>query len=117
MNDLGSGVEKILKIMSLVEVINPKLILIDDFESGLHPSLIEMFIEWLKNGKWQVVLSTHSIDVLNSIVDITPEDTSVLLLKKDSEDILNYEIFNLDKLTAYINSNSDPRYLIDAFDL
>jgi len=30
---------------------------------------------------------------------------------------LNYEIFNLDKLTAYINSNTDPRYLIDAFDL
>ncbi len=117
LNDLGSGVEKILKIMSLVEVINPKLILIDDFESGLHPSLIEMFIEWLKNGNWQVVLSTHSIDVLNSIVDIAPIDTSVLLLKKDSEDILNYEIFDLDKLTAYINSNTDPRYLIDAFDL
>ena len=117
LNDLGSGVEKILKIMSLVEVINPKLILIDDFESGLHPSLINMFIEWLKDGNWQVILSTHSIDVLNSIVDITPIDTSVLLLKKDSEDILNYEVFNLDKLTAYINSNTDPRYLIDAFDL
>ena len=117
LNDLGTGIEKIVKIMSLVEVIEPKLILIDDFESGLHPSLIELFIEWLKNGKWQTIISTHSIDVLNSIIDSNPPDTSVLLLKKDSEDILNYEKFELDKLTAYMNSNADPRYLVDTFDL
>lgn len=53
LKDLGSGAEKVIKIMALLEVMTPKLVLIDDFEAGLHPSLLMLFLKWLKekNGR------------------------------------------------------------------
>jgi AAA15 family ATPase/GTPase len=117
LNDLGSGAEKAVKIMSLIEVIKPKLLLIDDFEAGLHPSLIKTILKWLKDKKWQTVLSTHSIDVLDKLIEINPADATVLLLKKSHDDVLSHKIFTLEKLENYINANTDPRLLPDALDL
>jgi predicted ATP-dependent endonuclease of OLD family len=117
LRDLGSGAEKAIKIMSLIEAINPKLLLIDDFETGFHPSLIKVVLNWLKDRKWQTVISTHSIDVLYELVEINPIDTTILQLHKSNEDILSYKILTLEKLKNYLNSNTDPRLLVDALHL
>jgi len=111
LRDLGSGAEKVVKIMALVEVLKPKLILIDDFEAGLHPSLIDVFLNWLNEKKLQVVVSTHSIDVLYRLTEIDPEDTKILFLKKSQDDILNYKTLFLDEIEDFLNTNTDPRRL------
>lgn len=116
-NDLGSGAEKFIKIMILIEAINPKLVLIDDFEAGLHPSMINIFLKWLKDRECQTIISTHSIDVLYKLTDIEPTDTTILQLKKSHEDILNYKVLTLEKLEDFLNANTDPRLLVDALDL
>jgi len=117
LSDLGSGAEKVVKIMSLVEIIKPKLLLIDDFEAGFHPSLIKRVLQWLNNKKWQTIISTHNIDVLNKLVEINPVDVSILLLKKSNEDILSQKVFTLEKLENYLNANTDPRLLVDSLGL
>ncbi|KKL45700.1 hypothetical protein LCGC14_2353010, partial [marine sediment metagenome] len=76
LKDLGSGAEKLIKIMALFEVLSPKLIILDDFEAGFHPSMIKLFLKWLKDKNWQTIISTHSIDVLYHLVDIKPPDTT-----------------------------------------
>ncbi|MHA1436632.1 MAG: ATP-dependent nuclease [Promethearchaeota archaeon] len=114
LRDLGTGAEKVTKIMALLSVLEPKLVLIDDFEAGLHPSLIKLFLKWLKNNKWQTIISTHSIDVLYYIAEIKPEDASILLLNKSNEDILSYEIFTLNDLEDLVDANTDPRFLVEA---
>ena len=86
LKDLGTGAEKLIKIMALFEVLNPKLIIIDDFEAGFHPTMIKLFLRWLKEKKWQKIISTHSLDVLYYLVDIKPTDTSILQLNKSNED-------------------------------
>lgn len=113
LKDLGFGAEKFVKIISLIEVIKPSLLLIDDFETGFHPSLIKAFLIWLKGKKMQVILSTHSIDVLDRLVEVQPNDTQIILLKKDESDLLKYESFPLKKVQNFLNANTDPRLLID----
>ncbi|KKN12070.1 hypothetical protein LCGC14_1020090, partial [marine sediment metagenome] len=72
LRDLGTGAKKVIKIMAIVEVLKPKLLLIDDFEAGLHPSLIDIFLNWLNDKKLQTIVSTHSIDVLYRLTEIDP---------------------------------------------
>ncbi len=117
LRDLGSGAEKVVKIMALAEVVTPKLLLIDDFEAGLHPTLIKIFLKWLEKKEWQTIISTHNIDVLDRLVEINPLNASILLLNKSKDDILNYKVFTLEKLENYLNANSDPRLLADGLGL
>lgn len=117
LKDLGSGAEKLIKIMALFEVLSPKLIIIDDFEAGFHPTMIKLFLKWLKNKKWQTIISTHSIDVLYHLVDIKPLDTTIIQLNKSNEDILSHEILTLDELEDLLDANTDPRLLLDALRL
>ena len=109
LKDLGSGAEKLIKLLALFEVLSPQLIIIDDFETGFHPSMIKLFLRWLKEKKWQTIISTHSIDVLYHLVDIKPEDTSILQINKSNEDILSYEVLTLDELGDLLDANTAPR--------
>ncbi len=110
-NDLGSGAEKLIKIMALIEIMEPKLILIDDFGAGFHPSMINIFLKWLTELKSQVVLSTHSADILYQLTKLDPESCNILFLKKTHEDILKYKVLSIDKVEDFLNANTDPRLL------
>ena len=117
LSDQGSGAEKIIKIMAMVEILSPKLLIIDDFEAGLHPTMIKLFFEWLKTKKIQTIISTHSIDVLYHLVDIEPDNTTILQLSKSNEDILSYTKLTLDEVEALLNANNDPRLLGNLFNI
>jgi len=115
LSDLGDGIEKAIKIMLILETLKPKLVIWDDFESSAHPSLIEILLNWLIKKDWQVVISTHSIDVLYELIDmkdgknVNTEDVTVLLLEKMDDDVLVYEKLSFDELEDLIIANQDPR--------
>ncbi len=111
LRDLGAGAEKVIKIIAITEVLKPKLLLIDDFAAGLHPSLIKIFLEWLGNKEIQIVVSTHSIDVLYQLTNIDKEDINILFLKKSRDDILNCSYLTTDEIEDFLDSNTDPRKL------
>jgi len=111
--ELGSGIERVIKIMAFLEAFSPSLVIIDDFEAGLHPTLIKGFLKWLKEKNWQTIISTHSIDVLYHLLDINPKDTTILQLNKSNEDILSHKSLTLEELEDIMNANLDPRALVD----
>jgi len=117
LRDLGSGAEKVVKIMALLEVLSPELVIIDDFETGLHPTLIRLFLKWLKEKKWQKIISTHSIDVLHHLIDVNPKDTTILQLNKSNEDILSHKILTLEQIEDFLDANNDPRLVVDLLGL
>jgi len=117
LTDLGSGAEKVVKIMGLLEVLSPELVIIDDFETGLHPTLIRLFLKWLKEKKWQKVISTHSIDVLYHLVEIKPKDTTIIQINKSNEDILSHKVLSLEQIEDIMDANNDPRLLVDLLEL
>lgn len=117
LKDLGTGAEKVIKIMALLEVLRPKLVLLDDFEAGLHPSLIKLFLEWLKEKSWQVIITTHSIDVLHHLIDVNPKETTILQLNKSNEDILSHKVLTLEQIEDFLDANNDPRLVVDLLGL
>ncbi|MHA1803949.1 MAG: ATP-dependent nuclease [Promethearchaeota archaeon] len=117
LKDLGSGAEKVILTMAFLEIMDPLLVLIDDFEAGLHPSLLKSFLKWLNEKKFQKIISTHSIDVLYHLTEIHPKNSTILLLDKSNEDILCYKKLTIDELEDIINANHDPRLLPNVLEI
>jgi len=115
--DLGDGVEKVAIATLWLDAIDPFLVLWDDFEGSAHPTLIRELLRWLSNKKWQVILSTHSIDVLSSLTEVGPKEARVIQLKKTNEDILYHEILTIDELEDILDSSQDPRMIVDSLKL
>jgi predicted ATP-dependent endonuclease of OLD family len=116
LNDLGDGIKRATIIMLLLEANSPRVVLWDDFETASHPTLIRAQLEWLSKKDWQVVLSTHSIDVLYQLLDveISPADLQILQMRKLNDDTLVYESLTIDDLDDLMNANADPRLLVGA---
>lgn len=112
-SDLGSGIHKALCISLLISVSNPQVILWDDFEAAAHPSLLRKLLEWLSGKEWQVILATHSIDTLNELAEIKPEEAQVIQLKKTPEDVLTHKTLTIEELSDLLRSGIDPRILVD----
>lgn len=116
-SDLGSGFMKILYAGLWLECWQPKLILWDDFEASIHPSLITLALQWLLGKDAQVVISTHSMDVLGALTSMEPPDTSVILLRKSQNDVLDYQALSAEECRDMIISSIDPRFAADAMGL
>ncbi len=112
LKDLGDGVKKFLTNALWLEAVKPSIVLWDDLESSAHPSLVKEIIEWLSGHAWQVVVSTHSIDVLREVVLTEPEDAIVLALRKLPDDTLTYKEYTLDDLEKMFEAGLDVRKLI-----
>lgn len=115
--DLGDGVEKTLNILLFLDFCAPKLVLWDDFEISAHPSLVKSLLQWLNKREWQVVLATHSIDVLYELVELKPEDCAIIQLKKTSDDILIHRTLTVEEVEDYLSANNDPRFLVDLIEI
>ena len=117
--DLGDGVKKILSVLLWLETCSPELVLWDDFEASVHPTLIKLVLEWLVKKDWQVVIATHSIDTLLKLLemDTKNKDSSIILLQKTPEDLLLHKRHTIEELEDFIISNQDPRLLPDLLKL
>ena len=115
--DLGDGIKKVLVTTLWLEALQPAIVLWDDFEASIHPSLIKALLQWLTTKKWQTIIVTHSIDVLYHLVDISPPDCNILLVKKNQGDILYHISHTIDELADLLEGNQDPRMLVDAIGL
>lgn len=111
--DLGDGVEKTLNILLFLDICAPKLVLWDDFEISAHPSLVKSLLQWLNKKQWQVVLATHSIDVLYELVEIKPDDCAVIQMKKTGDDILIHRNLTVEEVEDFLSAGNDPRLLVD----
>jgi predicted ATP-dependent endonuclease of OLD family len=110
-------VEKALVVSLWLEAIKPEIILWDDFEVSAHPSLIREMLKWLSSKEWQVIISTHSIDVLYRLTEIKPRDSSIILLRKGPDDILKHQEYSLEDVEDFLNASLDPRLLVDRLGL
>lgn len=111
--DVGDGVKRVLIAALMLEAVRPRLVLWDDIEAAAHPGLIEGLIEWLGSRDWQVVASTHSLDVIRALVDVRPPDCSILALNKDEGDVLDYRELSPDEVEDTLDRGLDVRKLLE----
>jgi len=111
--DVGSGVEKTAVATLWLDALNPSVVLWDDFEVFAHPTLVAQLLKWLEKKKWQVIVSTHSIDVLSKVLEVRPEGCTIVQLKKTNADVLVHNVLSLEQLEDIMDSSQDPRNLVD----
>ncbi len=112
LTDLGDGLKRFLITGLWLETLKPKVVLWDDLEASAHPSLVSHIIKWLASKDWQVIITTHSIDVLYELTQVEPEDTIILSLRKTWNDILKYKVYTLDDLKKMFDSGQDIRKIL-----
>ena len=117
LRSLGEGVKRIILIYYAVEYLNPKLILWDDVEVAAHPSLLEAILEWLASSSRQVMISTHSIDVLHILSIVRPKDCKVVVLRKTPDDVVEWRTLSLDEVEEMLDKGVDLRKIVDELEL
>ncbi len=110
LEDLGDGVKRFLTAALWLEAIKPKVVLWDDLELAAHPALVGEVIEWLEKHEWQVVASTHSIDVLRELVE-RGIDARIIVLRKSRDDVLSHKALSVDDLGRLFEVGQDVRKL------
>ncbi|RLF22182.1 MAG: hypothetical protein DRN15_09760 [Thermoprotei archaeon] len=115
--DLGEGIERILTMALCLEYLKPKLVLWDDIETAAHPGLLETTLKWLANKPWQVLITTHSIDVLYELTQVQPRECNIIALRKSQDDIVDYRIMTIDEIEELLDKGLDIRKLIDVLKL
>lgn len=113
LNDLGEGVKRFILMYFAVEHLNPALVLWDDIEVAMHPSLMNTLLKWLAESERQVVIATHSLDVLHSLIFIEPRDAKIIMLKKDANDMIRHKSIELDELEEILEKGIDLRAIIE----
>jgi AAA15 family ATPase/GTPase len=113
LSELGRGLQRAIVPLLFFEATDPSIALWDDIEAGMHPSLLENLLRWLSRKDWQIVISTHSIDVLSAVAKIRSNDAQVIMLSKSPDDLLSYKILSIDSFTDLIDSGQDPRGIVD----
>jgi len=89
-------------------------VLWDDIEVAMHPSLMDTLLKWLADSNRQIVIATHSFDVLRSLTLIEPRDAKVILLRKDDNDVIHHKSLETDELEEILEKGIDPRAVIES---
>ncbi len=78
--DLSDGTLRFLFLLTVLASPNPApLIAIDEPETGLHPSMMPIVAEYAVDAaeRTQVILTTHSPQLLDAFEDVVPKTTVV----------------------------------------
>jgi len=106
----ASGKDKTIRLLALLHRIkNKSIVLIDEFETGLHPkiqvSLLKEMRSIAQRKQLQIILTTHSRDVINATeaeerIHLSNINGSVDVYIKPSEQFIFSDISN-EKLEIY----------------
>lgn len=73
--DLGTGVGWLYEIATNITRAENGVLLIDDAEMGLHPAIMckafAWIVRWAKKHNVQMFLTTHSLDLVDALIDAT----------------------------------------------
>jgi predicted ATPase len=86
----------------------------NDIEIAMHPSLMDTLLKWLADSNRQIVIATHSFDVLHSLTLIKPRDAKIILLRKDDNDVIHHKSLETDELEEILEKGIDPRAVIES---
>jgi energy-coupling factor transporter ATP-binding protein EcfA2 len=111
LGDLGAGVQLYIINRLLYEHYKPDVLLWDDLETHFNPRLLSHVVEWfadlVEEGK-QVIVSTHSLEVVEKICTYVNDATVLLTSLRDGK--LRARRVKPDELEEWAKAGIDPRY-------
>jgi len=116
-SSVGEGVRRFVLAYLATEYLDPRILLWDDVEVAAHPSLVEALLSWLASSGRQVVIATHSIDLLHALTMVKPRNSKVIVLRKAQDDIVEWRAIELDELEDMLESGIDVRKIVDELEM
>jgi energy-coupling factor transporter ATP-binding protein EcfA2 len=111
LSDLGAGVHLYIINRLLYEHYRPDVVLWDDLETHFNPRFLSHIVEWfadlVEEGK-QVIVSTHSLEVVEKIISYVNDSTVLLTSLRDGK--LRARRVKPDELEEWAKAGIDPRY-------
>jgi AAA15 family ATPase/GTPase len=111
LSDLGAGVHLYIINRLLYEHYRPDVVLWDDLETHFNPRLLSHITEWfadlVEEGK-QVIMSTHSLEVVEKIISYVNDATVLLTSLRDGK--LRARRVKPDELEEWAKAGIDPRF-------
>jgi hypothetical protein len=111
LGDLGAGVHLYIINRLLYEHYKPDVVLWDDLETHFNPRLLSPITEWfadlVEEGK-QLIVSTHSLEVVEKIISYVNDATVLLTSHRDGK--LRARRVKPDELEEWAKAGIDPRY-------
>lgn len=120
-NVMGDGIRKLLGIIVSMYECKDGMLFIDEIDNGFHYSLMPLLwqtvLESAKNLNVQVFASTHSIDSLRGLADITSKNkvenmrdkTACYYLQTMDAGIIKSYQYNADKFEFLLNQGEEIR--------
>ncbi len=115
LSSMGDGINRILTIILSALNVKDGILLIDEFENGLHYTVQEelwrIIYKLSERLNFQVFATTHSNDCLRSFLKATSgvSDTRLIRLEKYSEGIRGVVYSDADELEYIASSNIETR--------
>lgn len=68
-NNVGQGMQTLVLMLSNILLLKPSIVLMDEPEVHMHPSLIKEFVNYLKalSGDTQFIITTHSVVLMQEV--------------------------------------------------
>ena len=108
-DSLGEGVRRTLLVYLATMLLKPLLLLWDDAEVALHPTLAEKTINWLAKLDAQTIIATHSIDLLKAYAKTAPPNSQLIYLDRERDDTITPRIIQPPELEEILRRGLDPR--------
>ena len=94
-------------ILHLLAPVTPSILMLDEPEAFLHPPQARLLGELMakeRSSRSQLFIATHSVDVINGLLNVAPDNLRVLRIRRDGD--VNH-VKELDKERAK-QINADP---------
>ena len=112
-DSLGEGVKRTLLVYLATMLLKPLLLLWDDAEVALHPTLAEKTISWLARLDIQAVIATHSIDLLRAYAKTAPPNSQLIYLERGRDDTITPHTVQPSELEEMLRRGLDPRLALE----
>lgn len=121
LNMFGSGMIRAATILSTCILGNDRIVLIDELENGLHfravPPLIGALLKLSEESGVQVIATTHSLGVLDSLYKVLSQDrfaqnrstTNCYALQRDNQGVVRSYRYEYDKFEHCISQRIEIR--------
>jgi len=114
--DLESkGTQRLIEIIYLLCVIKPKVVIIDEVENTIHPSVIKQLMLYALEHQQQIIFSTHTRELID--IDIYEKHSSkkIFFVRKDAKGFAVVTDTSNDSIELDIKDSIYSEYYHDLF--
>ena len=112
LGDMGHGFQIFATLLLLYEFKKPKILMLDDIEAHINPSLLIHIASWFRDvldEGTKIIISTHSLEVTKFISGVLDEYEPQITLLSLHEGILNTKNLSLEEIEDLERAGIDVR--------